>query len=201
MTAIKTTLIVALAMAAIISPISSMADGTNDIAVEQVEGNQITVYGPSHVSLHTSIVIEAPVAVVWATVMEENKGWSPSYFNFDGLMEDGATVTVSLHDVLGMNGGNDMSFPFEWSFVEGHRFGWSGPAVTGGPIYDNHQFVFTAIDDNTTLFSHSDDMTSTDPSAVDLSADATLGFLKTLADQNYIPFNKALKAEAELRHN
>ena len=38
-----------------------------DIDVETVTGNQITIFGPSHVSVHTSIVIDAPVEVVWAT--------------------------------------------------------------------------------------------------------------------------------------
>ena len=187
-------LVVALAL-----PSLAFADGQG-ISVEAVTDNQITIYGPSHVSIHTSIVIDAPVEVVWATVMDVNKDWSPSYFKFDGPMEEGAAVDVSLRDVLGMNEGNDMTFTFEWSYVEGHRFGWSGPAVTGGPVYDNHQFVFTAINDKITLFSHSDDATSTDTSVMDLSAEQTIGFLKALAEYNYIPFNKALKAEAERRY-
>lgn len=184
-----------------LTPAFATAGGDKDIAVEFVEGPQITVYSPTHVSMHMTTIIEAPIDVVWDTVMDENKDSSPLYFKFDGPMEEDATVKVSLHDVIGMNGGNDMTFEFEWSFVEGHRFGWSGPAVTGGPVYDNHQFVFTAIDEDTTLFSHSDDGTSTDLSVVDFTSEETLGFFKSLAQNGYIPFNKALKAEAERRYN
>lgn len=82
-----------------------------------------------------------------------------------------------MSHLFDVNDCNDLLVPFEWS----------GPAVTGGSVYDNHPFVFTAIDGTTTLFSHSDDTTSHDTSVVGLSAEGTIGFLTALATNTEWP--------------
>lgn len=186
------------AIAAIALPSLAFADGHN-VAVEVVEGNQITVFGPTHLTVHTEVEIEAPASVVWDVLMDEDKAWSPSFYRFEGPMEEGASVDVTIRDVLGSNDGKDATFTFEWSYVEGRRFGWSGPSAGGAPFTDNHQFVLMPIDEDTTLFVQSDDVTSTDTTVTDLSSEGILGYLQALVTKNYMPFNEALKAEAERR--
>ncbi|MBO9399952.1 SRPBCC family protein [Shimia sp. R9_3] len=187
------------AVAAIALPSLAFADG-HEVAVEFVEGNQITIYSPTHATVHTQVEIEAPAAVVWDVLMDEDKSWSPSFIRFDGPMEEGASVDVTLRDVFGTNNGEDRTLTFEWSFEEGRRIGWSGPSASGGPFSDNHQFVLMPVDEDTTLFVQSDDVTSTDTTVTDLSSEGTVGFLQALVTQNYMPFNNALKAEAEKQY-
>lgn len=186
------------AVAAFALPTLAFAGG-QEVAVEIVKGNQITIYGPTHATVHTQVEIEAPAALVWEVLMDQDKSWSPSFIRFEGPMEEDANVDVTLRDVLGTNDGKEATYTFEWSFVEGRRFGWTGPSVTGTPVADNHQFVLMPVDDDTTLFVQSDDVTSTDTTVVNLTDENIVGYLQTIATQNYMAFNKALKAEAEKR--
>ncbi len=162
--------------------------------------NRITVHGPTHLTVHTEVEIDAPVEVVWETVMAEDKSWSPSYYKFEGEFREGGIMQVTLRDPLNRGADADLSYSFEWSYEEGRRFGWTGPSVTGGPVSDNHQFVMVPLSPTKTLFVQSDDVTGTDPSVIDLSSEQTLGFIQALATENYMAFNAALKKQAEANY-
>lgn len=126
---------------------------------EILEGNQFTMLGKNRLVVHTEITINAPAEKVWAAISDfDNLGaWSPKFKTVVGPKEQGASITA----IYDFGTGTLLENPVKLTWQDGKRFGWSGGTLFGPDVYDNHQFMVVPVDEQTTQFIHTDDLTST----------------------------------------
>lgn len=161
--------------------------------------NLLKVISKNRAIHHTEILINAPVEKVWevATDFERMHEWSPSYKNIEGDKRHGAAVTLVVKDYAGTRGGKDLRVQQTLVWVEGQRFGWSGGGVSGNHLFDNHMFLFIPVDEKTTLFMQTDDITNVASDLTDLTEESTLAFIRDVVEKNFMGFNEALKERVE----
>ena len=109
--------------------------------------------------------------------------WSPNLKTIVGEKTANAPITA----IYDFGGGALLKNPVSLTWQEGKRFGWSGGTLYGPDVYDNHQFMLVPLEDDRTLFVHTDDLTST-----------SLAFnLEAVFVDFFQGFNQALKAHVE----
>lgn len=117
---------------------------------------------PTHATVHTSVLIDATAAEVWATLtdFESMASWSTGTLqNVTGNIQDGGSVTITFIFGADENGDPNVNeIPHTLIYEEGREFGWSDPfpeEVGGGR--DNHLYRVEACGEST-LFVQSDEV-------------------------------------------
>lgn len=165
-----------------------------DVVIEVLDDtkspNMLSVFSPYRSVNHAEIVIDAPAEKVWEVVTDFEKypEFSSTYQNLKGEKKNGNTVMLAVK----LQNGEVKDFPMLLRWVDGQRFGWSG----GSHSYDNHMFMVIPQGDKT-LFIQTDDVTNTDRTKTDLTNEATLNFIKGVAEKNFATFNQELKKRVE----
>ncbi|MCG3267071.1 SRPBCC family protein [Yoonia sp. I 8.24] len=145
----------------------------------------------THATIHTSVLIDAAPADVWATLtdFETMSDWSTGTLQgIDGDIQDGGSVVVTF--LFGTDdAGNPISNEIPHSLIldEGKMFGWSDPfpADIGGGR-DNHVYAVQPCGEKT-LFIQSDEVID-NPYAANFVTQFLAG---------YQLFNAELKAAVE----
>ena len=140
--------------ARLIAAFSTIAFGTplaaETLACEAtLASGSIAHLSATHATVDTSILIDAPVEEVWATLtnFEEMPTWSTSTLqSMSGDIRDGGSVTITFIFGVDENGApNIMEIPHTLIFEDGKKFGWSDPFsedIGGG--HDNHIYQVEA---------------------------------------------------------
>ncbi|MCB9791936.1 MAG: SRPBCC family protein [Alphaproteobacteria bacterium] len=157
------------------------ADGNEQVRVEPV--------APDHVTVHTSIEIEASHELVWATLTDfEHIGeWNDSLVQVTGDFRAGGTIHTTFRLALGIEQTPSHALVY---FEEGREFGWSDPVILG--IRDNHRYTVETLPNGRTRFVQTDGFTG--------GMTHVMG--RSLAGQVaavFQAFNRDLKDEAERR--
>ena len=165
-----------------------------EILDENRSPNSLSIFSPYRAIYHAEIIIDAPVEKVWEVVTDFDKynEWSSTYQNLIGDKENGNTVSLVVKGAE-----RNLEFPMSLRWVEGQRFGWGG----GNHSYDNHMFMVIPYGNNQTLFIQTDDLTNTDKSKTNFTEENTLAFLKMVAENNFVAFNKELKEQVEKHYS
>ena len=172
--------------AAISAPLS--AETVCDATMMQ---GSIAQLSATHATLHTSVLIEAAPAEVWATLTDFDAmaSWSSGTLQgMTGDIEDGGSVTITFIFGATEDGApNVMEIPHTLIYDEGSVMGWSDPfpEVIGGG-HDNHLYRVEACGDQT-LFVQSDEVVGNPYAA---------NFVAQLLPM-YQMFNAELKGEVE----
>lgn len=171
---------------ALSAPLS--AETACDAAMMQ---GSIAQLNATHSTVHTSVLIDAAPAQVWAvlTDFEAMALWSSGTLQgMTGDIEDGGSVAVTfIFGVTEDGEPNVLEIPHTLIFDEGRVMGWSDPLpedIGGG--HDNHLYQVEACGEQT-LFVQSDEIVG-NPFAAD--------FVSQLLPM-YQTFNTELKAEVE----
>ena len=172
--------------AAISSPLS--AETACDATLMQGSIAQLT---DTHATVHTSILIDAAPAEVWATLRDFDAmaSWSSGTLQgMTGDIEDGGSVTITFIFGTTEDGEpNLMEIPHTLIYDEGRVIGWSDPfAEDIGGGHDNHLYRVEACGEQT-LFVQSDEIVGNPYAA---------NFVTQLLPM-YQTFNTELKAEIE----
>lgn len=162
-----------------------------DVSSKARHAKWLTIYGPHRASVHSEVVINAPVAKVWqvATDFDKMSEWSSTYQNIIGNKENGNMVDL----VVKGPDGKDRSFPQLLRWEEGQRFGWSG----GKDLYDNHMFLFIPLSEDKTIFIQADDGTTTAVGEQVFTNEKMVKMNKGIFARNYNAFNQELKHRVE----
>ncbi len=120
----------------------------------------ITQLSATHATVHTSVLIDATPAQVWATLTDFDTMASWSTSNLQGMsgeIEDGGSVTVTfIFGTTEAGEPNVMEIPHTLIYDKGSVIGWSDPFPEGsGGGHDNHLYRVEACGDQT-LFVQSD---------------------------------------------
>ena len=157
-----------------------------------MEGS-IAQLSDTHATIHTSILIDAAPAEVWATLTDFDAmaSWSSGTLQgMEGDIEHGGNVTITFIFGTTEDGApNVMTIPHTLIYDEGSMIGWSDPFpedIGGG--HDNHLYRLEACGEQT-LFVQSDEIVD-NPFAAN--------FVTQLLPM-YQTFNAELKAEVEGR--
>lgn len=182
----STCLTIPLLAVALSAPLSAEAS-----CDETLMSGSISQLTATHATVHTSVVIDAKPADVWATVtdFERMANWSTGTLQgMTGDIKDGGRVMITFifgNDENGQPNANEI--PHTLIYEEGEQFGWSDPFpedIGGGR--DNHIYSVEACGDQT-LFVQSDEIFD-NPYAAD--------FVAQLLPM-YQTFNAELKAVVE----
>ncbi len=172
--------------AAISTPLS--AETACDATMMQGSIAQVT---ETHATIHTSVLVDASPAEVWAilTDFDDMAMWSSGTLQgMTGDIKNGGSVTITFIFGTTEDGEpNIMTIPHTLIYDEGSVIGWSDPFpedVGGG--HDNHLYRVEACGDRT-LFVQSDEIVG-NPNAAN--------FVARLLPM-YQMFNAELKAEVE----
>ena len=145
----------------------------------------------THATVHTSVLIDAAPAEVWATMIDFDNmaGWSSGTLQgMIGEIEDGGSVTITfIFGTTESGEPNVMEMPHTLIYDEGSVIGWSDPFpedIGGG--HDNHLYRVEACGERT-LFVQSDEIVG-NPYAEN--------FVSQLLPM-YQTFNVELKAKVE----
>ncbi|MGH1339434.1 MAG: SRPBCC family protein [Aureispira sp.] len=144
----------------------------------------------SHRKIYTDIIINAPAAQVWNVLKDTNayKNWAAFLVDIKGELIDGGKITAQFQ----LNPSKEKYNTIEHTIQveEGTEFYWAEEGPMG--ICDNHHFKVESINEETSKFIQSDELTK--------GATWFLGNLlaKTYA-KGYQAFNKQLKIEVERR--
>ncbi|MCT4610850.1 MAG: SRPBCC family protein [Pelagimonas sp.] len=173
----------------------ALSDGSGHTANSACDGvlmrGEIAQLSATHATIHTSILIDAAPAEVWATLtnFEAMPTWSTGTLQgMTGDIENSGRVVATI--LFGVDdAGNPVSndVPHTLIFEDGKKFGWSDPLPADfGGGYDNHIYAVEACGDKT-LFTQSDEF-------VDNAY--ALNFVTQLF-AGYQLFNNELKAAVE----
>lgn len=172
--------------AAISTPLS--AETACDASLMQ---GGIVQLSDTHATVHTSVLIDAAPAKVWATLTDFDTmaSWSSGTLQgMTGQIEDGGSVTITFIFGTNENGApNVMTIPHTLIYDEGSVIGWSDPFpedIGGG--HDNHLYRVEACGDGT-LFAQTDEIVGNPYAA---------NFVAQLLPM-YQTFNAELKAKVE----
>lgn len=145
----------------------------------------------THATVHTAVLIDAPVADVWATLtdFENMSSWSSGTLqNMSGDIQDGGSIEITFIFGADESGNpNVMTVPHTLIYKDGEMFGWSDPFpedIGGGR--DNHSYQVQACG-NQTRFVQSDEIVGNPYAA---------NFVSQLMPM-YQTFNEELKAAIE----
>lgn len=151
----------------------------------------IAQISPTHATVDTSVLIDAPASKVWATLIDfvNMASWSTGTLQgMTGDIRDGGSVTITF--IFGVDE-NDQPISNEIQhkliYDEGRAFGWSDPFpddIGGG--YDNHFYRIEDCGDRT-LFIQTDEIVDNIYAA---------NFVSRLLPM-YQTFNAELKAAVE----
>jgi hypothetical protein len=137
--------------------------------------------------IRTRIDIDAPIADVWAILVDFARypEWSATMDRVDGVAEAGATVHVWA--AVGTIAARDFDVLIS-ELVAPERLVWEG----GDPdqFYGHHSFEFTALAPDRTRFDHSE--TFTGPMAQELYEQVAENLTA-----DFVAFDHALKRRAE----
>ena len=151
----------------------------------------IAQLSPTHATVDTSVLINATVTDVWATLTDFDNmtGWSTGTLQgMIGDIQDGGSVTITFIFGTDENGEpNLMEIPHTLIYEDGRSFGWSDPfPEDNGGGHDNHVYRVEACGDQT-LFVQSDEVVDNPYAA---------NFVTQLLPM-YQTFNTELKAAVE----
>lgn len=149
--------------------------------------NNITRRSLTKWSVHTEIIIHAPLENVWRelTNFSEMAAWSTSLQNLRGEFKKDGLVEVEFMDNKGKVGTYKHRLVH---FVEGELFGWSDPFLMG--ITDNHVYQVQRISPTQTRMIQADEVNGV--ASLFLGKMITNFFLKAYTD-----FNQKLKQKVE----
>lgn len=140
-------------------------------------------------SVHTEVTIDAPPEKVWAVLTDFEKlaEWSPGMVAFEGEFRQDGPAKVTFKIGIGQHTQN-FDHPLV-HFEEGRMFGWSAP-LPMMHMHDNHKYIVEPREDGKTQFIQSDQF-------VGSGAHYIGGMFARQTMQNYVEFNRALKARVE----
>lgn len=166
-------------LALLIILLASLVTAQEELNIHLVGNDQIVV--------HTAIVIDAPVDVVWSvlTNFDDMADWSSSLQNIEGDISNGGSVTTSF-----LFQGNVLPIPHTLLYSEGEFFGWSDPLQSIANAKDHHIYKVEDLGNGTTKFIQSDAFIG---ETVQAEGQGTALFISGL----YRTFNQELKAETE----
>ncbi len=144
----------------------------------------------SYRKIYTDIVINAPAREVWNVLKDTSsyKEWAAFMVALEGDLKDGNKITAKFQ--LDPEKSKFNSIEHTISVDEGKEFYWAEKGPMG--ICDNHHFIVRAIDQNTSRFIQSDELTK--------GATWLLGgYLSKVYAKGYQAFNRCLKKEVEKR--
>lgn len=149
--------------------------------------NNITRHSATDRSVHTEIIINAPIEAVWKELTDFNAmpTWSKSLQRVEGVFKKNEKVRVHFMDDKGKVGIYKHTLVY---FEEGQRFGWSDSIIVG--LKDNHTYALTNISENKTRLVNSDRITGI---SCLLVGNMAMNFML----KNYTEFNAALKLRIE----
>lgn len=149
--------------------------------------NNITKHSLFKRSVHTEIIINAPIEKVWdeLTNFQEMPNWSKSLQKIDGDFKKNGQTEVHFMDNKGKIGIYKHQLIH---FEEGKLFGWSDPFILG--IRDNHKYQLEKISANQTKLIQSDEANG--------CATLLMGnFIMKFFLKSYTAFNQTLKNRIE----
>ena len=156
--------------------------------------DSITRINDTHYKVHSEILINAPVAEVWAAITDWDAMPSWSTFGFQGLEGDVADGNIVTAHFLFGEDRNEIQHTL--IYEEGVRYGWSdptGPAdmVPFGGFTDNHIFEVEAVSETQTRFIQTDEYTGPGNKAMNAQA------LAEASLPAFQAFNNELKTHIE----
>ncbi|BDS10532.1 SRPBCC family protein [Aureispira anguillae] len=144
----------------------------------------------SHRKIYTDIIINSPAKQVWEVLKDTKsyKNWAVFLVDIEGELTNGNKILAKFQ----LNPTKEKYNRIEHTIQveEGKGFYWSEEGPMG--IYDNHHFRVEAMDNKTSRFIQSDELTR---GATWLFG----GYLSKIYAKGYQAFNKQLKIEAERR--
>ncbi len=152
---------------------------------------RIAQLSATHATVDTSILINAAVTEVWATLTDFDNmaSWSTGTLqDMTGDIQDGGTVTITFIFGVDENGEpSAMEIPHTLIYEDGRALGWSDPFLEDiGGGHDNHLYRVEVCGDQT-LFVQSDEVVGNPHAA---------NFVTQLLPM-YQTFNAELKAAVE----
>ncbi len=144
----------------------------------------------SHIKIYTDIIINASQKQVWNVLKDTKsyKNWATFLVDLQGELKDGNKVTAKFQLNPTKNKFNSIEHTIQ--VKEGKEFYWAEKGSMG--ICDNHHFKVEKIDDETSRFIQSDELTK--------GATWLLGdYLSKVYVKGYQEFNKAFKKEVECK--
>ncbi len=148
--------------------------------------------GFTHHKIHTDILIDAPLAVVWAVLTNtaDYGDWAAFLVDIEGQISNGAKITAVFQTDPAKK--KLTRIDHKITVVDGQEFYWAekGP----GGIRDNHHFKVEPTADGKTRFVQSDEI---------MGGLTWLmgGRLAKMYLEGYRAFNRGLKVETERRAN
>lgn len=156
------------------------------------EVNTIEKIKSGHIKINTEILIDAPAEKVWSVIKdtEAYKNWASFLVDIKGGIKDGNKITAKFQLNPAKDKFNEIGHIIH--VEEGKSFYWAEKGPMG--ICDNHHFIVEEIDNKTSKFIQTDELTK--------GATFLLGgYLSKIYLKGYQDFNQALKQEAEKRFN
>ncbi len=144
----------------------------------------------SHRKIYTDIIIDAPAEQVWEVLKDTQsyKNWAAFLVDINGELKDGNKITAKFQLNPSKQKFNEIDHTIQ--VEENSEFYWAEKGPMG--ICDNHHFKVIKIDQNTSQFIQSDELTK--------GATWLLGgYLSKIYAKGYQAFNQGLKKEAENR--
>nr|WP_315176792.1 hypothetical protein [uncultured Flavobacterium sp.] len=155
----------------------------------QIESSSVNNPSITKASVYTDIVINKPIAEVWAVLVDFNKmpSWSTTFKGISGNLVNNSNVSVTYNF---LNGAGDVIIPHKLIYSEGVEYGWSDEIIGATGIVDKHLFRVEKISDCQTRFIQSDELTGSNPNITPRDIVSQL-------QQFYPIFNKELKIQVE----
>lgn len=152
------------------------------------ETKKVEKVKPSHIKIYTDVIINAPAEQVWKVLKNTKsyKNWAIFLVEIEGELKEGNKITAKFQ----LNPSKDKFNSIEHTIQveEGKGFYWAEKGPMG--ICDNHHFKIEKIDNETSRFIQSDELTK--------GATWLLGgYLSKIYVKGYQAFNSALKKEVE----
>lgn len=145
----------------------------------------------SYRKIYTDIIINASTEDVWKVLKNtsEYKNWAAFLVDIQGELKDGNKITAKFQLDPAKEKYNSIDHTIK--VTDGEGFFWAEKGPMG--ICDNHHFMIQKIDDHTSRFIQTDELTK--------GATWLLGgYLSKVYAKGYVAFNTALKQEVEKKN-
>ncbi|MEO9805653.1 MAG: SRPBCC domain-containing protein [Reichenbachiella sp.] len=138
-------------------------------------------------NIETEILIDAPIEVVWRTLMnfENYRHWNPFL-----TIEGEAILGNKLDVIISMEGKRNFFKPKVVAFEEGRRFEWTGKLILKGLFAGNHYFKLEPVTEFQTKFIHGENFTG-------LLKGAIMKKIQDKTIKGFESMNEAMKKYAE----